>query len=232
MKMIVKNRCLLAVRSMIATAVGGCVLILSFLAVWRMSSEMLMANTVLDFWTRASLRSVNELIMDRIDRGGSPPQSLREISAELRDINFPNSSLKIVKNGIPVDGWGRPLLYSVHETSYTLQSYGRDGLPGGTGLDRDLDSNADNPSNYSDPYLSNPPVPTLHQFVYELPSGGMLWSCALSGMIAFVLSIYVIRSVPNSKAHALGFVIRIGVTVVITILFAIIIMQLHVPSGH
>lgn len=37
------------------------------------------------------------------------------------------------------DGWGRTLLYSVDEMGViTLISYGRDGTPGGDGLDQDI----------------------------------------------------------------------------------------------
>lgn len=37
------------------------------------------------------------------------------------------------------DGWGKPLVYSVSaEQSVTVQSYGRDGMPQGEGLDADL----------------------------------------------------------------------------------------------
>lgn len=35
------------------------------------------------------------------------------------------------------DGWGAPVLYSVRESSVELRSHGADGLPGGTGDDRD-----------------------------------------------------------------------------------------------
>jgi hypothetical protein len=36
------------------------------------------------------------------------------------------------------DGWGRPILWQVEGTKVTLTSYGRDGVPGGSGEDADM----------------------------------------------------------------------------------------------
>jgi hypothetical protein len=36
------------------------------------------------------------------------------------------------------DGWGRPILWRVEGDEVTLVSYGRDGVPGGTGEDTDM----------------------------------------------------------------------------------------------
>lgn len=37
-----------------------------------------------------------------------------------------------------VDGWGRPFRYSVTDGFFSVCSYGRDGVPGGDGLDEDI----------------------------------------------------------------------------------------------
>jgi Type II secretion system (T2SS), protein G len=37
-----------------------------------------------------------------------------------------------------VDGWGRPILWQVESDEVTLTSYGRDGVPGGTGEHADM----------------------------------------------------------------------------------------------
>ncbi len=42
---------------------------------------------------------------------------------------------------IPNDPWGNPFTYAVEGTSkFTITCYGKDGQPGGTGLDADIDS--------------------------------------------------------------------------------------------
>jgi general secretion pathway protein G len=46
-----------------------------------------------------------------------------------------------LKKGVPADPWGRPYVYQqpgTHGGDFDLQSYGRDGRPGGTGEDGDL----------------------------------------------------------------------------------------------
>lgn len=40
----------------------------------------------------------------------------------------------------PVDAWGNPYVYSSSATRFELKSLGRDGKPGGEGLDADIDS--------------------------------------------------------------------------------------------
>ncbi|HEX9052944.1 MAG TPA: type II secretion system major pseudopilin GspG [Anaeromyxobacter sp.] len=46
-----------------------------------------------------------------------------------------------LKKGVPADPWGRPYLYQqpgTHGGDFDLQSYGKDGRPGGTGEDADV----------------------------------------------------------------------------------------------
>jgi general secretion pathway protein G len=46
-----------------------------------------------------------------------------------------------LKKGVPADPWGRPYVYQqpgTHGGDFDLQSYGRDGRPGGNGEDGDL----------------------------------------------------------------------------------------------
>ena len=46
-----------------------------------------------------------------------------------------------LKKGVPADPWGRPYTYEqpgTHGGDFDVQSYGRDGRPGGTGEDSDV----------------------------------------------------------------------------------------------
>jgi general secretion pathway protein G len=48
------------------------------------------------------------------------------------------------RGGVPDDPWGRPYLYtSLSADHFALQSFGRDGEPGGTGEDADLETSID-----------------------------------------------------------------------------------------
>ena len=53
----------------------------------------------------------------------------------------PNWLGPYLKKGVPADPWGRPYAYQqpgTHGGDFDLQSYGKDGRPGGTGEDADL----------------------------------------------------------------------------------------------
>jgi general secretion pathway protein G len=55
----------------------------------------------------------------------------------------PNWAGPYLKKGVPADPWGRPYLYQqsgTHHGDFELQSYGKDGRPGGTGEDADITS--------------------------------------------------------------------------------------------
>ena len=46
-----------------------------------------------------------------------------------------------LKRAVPPDPWGHPYVYvqpGTHQNDFDLESYGRDGQPGGSGEDADL----------------------------------------------------------------------------------------------
>lgn len=226
----------LLVQLLVSLCVGVVVFVLSCLNVWRMSPGTLMNNTVVDYWTTQSLREVNESIAQNMKETHAPPKDLHEIASSLRSRKFINSGRNMTRNGWPIDGWGRPLYYAVQGTSYTLVSYGRNGKRGGTGFDRDSDSSRPLYVDQADlnRLLSAPaPMPTLHQFLFELPSGGMVLSCVLTGILASLATWFLIRSNRKSSIRGLqSLVIEILVTIAAAIFFATIIMQLHIPTSH
>lgn len=219
------------IRVALAFGVGVSVFLLSVLVVWQQSPKFFMTNAVIDYWCTESLRTVDEQLADYLEKNGALPQSLRELEPALKDNHFRNSNVKMIKKGVPIDGWGRPLLYEVHGTSYTLQSYGRDGVPGGTQLDRDLIPSSRS-LGWSNEIRANPPRPSLHQLLLELPSKWMILACALSGVVAFILSLFVIRPDSIVQMNKKRFVIKICVLIFASVFFALNIMGLHVPSGH
>jgi hypothetical protein len=231
------NKKLFVIRLAVSTLFGLSVFAVSVLAVWRRSPTTLMTNSIINSWTWSSVRRVDKLIQERIESHGNPPPSLDEFSVDLEGetLECPNVRMKILKRGTPVDGWGRALIYSVNETSYTLKSYGRDGRPGGTGFDRDIDLGDDSSSSasYGDGSLyANPPMPTLKQFLFELPTKGMIHACALSGLIAFAITFMLLRPARPSRRNDRRLAFQIAVTLVVSVIFAMMIMQLHIPTGH
>lgn len=89
-----------------------------------------------------------------------PALSEKEISKRLEFLN--NFDPKVG----PADGWGRPLHYEVKGDKFKIVSFGRDGLPGGVGLNADIGA----PTEHGPFLLSNMPnvgplqPPTFEQF--------------------------------------------------------------------
>jgi hypothetical protein len=135
-------------------------------------------------------------------------------------------------NGVPpseedrysLDGWERPYTFATDGTNCLITSLGRDGKPGGRGLDCDL-SNKDRRPKAA--------FPTFHQFLFEMPSfGGMIMICLLCGGLAGLLCLAKAR-MPELTLPGLvlaGF--RLGAIIVGTLIVAFMISSLHIPSGH
>jgi general secretion pathway protein G len=73
---------------------------------------------------------------------GRYPTSEEGLQALVQQPNGePNWTGPYLKKGVPPDPWGRPYVYQqpgTHGGDFDLQSYGKDGRPGGTGEDADL----------------------------------------------------------------------------------------------
>jgi general secretion pathway protein G len=77
--------------------------------------------------TRHQLRELEDKVIAYRARVGMLPSSLGQVSSG------------------STDGWFKPFVYSVRGQRYQIVSYGRDGKPGGVGLDCDLSNVNPNP---------------------------------------------------------------------------------------
>lgn len=68
----------------------------------------------------------------RLDTGNYPGQL-----SELRSSTAANWQGPYLSKKLPLDPWGNPYVYR-NEDPYVLLSYGKDGAPGGEGLDADI----------------------------------------------------------------------------------------------
>jgi hypothetical protein len=121
------------------------------------------------------------------------------------------------------DGWGRPLLFTVDRSNLVATSYGRDGRSGGVGLDCDLTSTNWTPSEAK---------PTFKQFLYAMPTGGMVTSAVVSGAFGFLIAVFVIKSEDFESENSLSFLGKLAAIVICATFIAVVITVLHVPSGH
>lgn len=158
------------------------------------------------YWTRSQLQRIAGKVKDQQARNAVLPTA-----EELRE----------PVGGDLVDGWGRSFVYQLAENNFTVISYGRDGIPGGQGLNCDLTSRDLRPKASS---------PTFSQFYRDLATGGIMASCLGCGALAFLTSLITLKPGPLTRRQVVRLTLNIGATIIGTVLIAAFISGLHIPS--
>jgi hypothetical protein len=114
------------------------------------------------------------------------------------------------------------LVVSIDGTNLLATSYGRDGKPGGEGLDCDLTSLNPKPAGS---------LLTFKQFLSERLARGMVITCFVCGGLTFLLSLVTVK-LPASRTGWTAAILKIGVTIIAAAFVASMIAALHIPSGH
>ena len=121
------------------------------------------------------------------------------------------------------DGWERPFIFTNEGINCLIISYGRDGKPGGDGVDHDLTTAEQAPAGSA---------PTFGQFYSNKRMQGMIGSSYFCGGLAAVLSLLTVR-IPNLNKRGIVILgLSLGATLVGTFFVTSIITVLHIPSGH
>ena len=146
-----------------------------------------------------------------------PPrlQDLRSVEARIYlDLDDPRGLL---------DAWDRPFAYATNASTYVLTSLGRDGRPGGAGLDTDLSSDAPDSLKVG---------PTFMQFIFACPTQNMIGICLFAGFLSGCLC-WSYAKQPISKGNNWDvLLVKILVTGLGAIIVAAILAPLHIPNGH
>ena len=180
-----------AKRFFLSLGVGACVALVSIVVIWQEYRH--------SFGSSQLYMLDDAIFRYRVEHDGALPPSLDALPSDRR-----------------VDHWGRPYQYENLGTSYRLFTYGRDGEPGGTGLDYDLsDENPFHPDS----------VHTLFQFLDEPPYPGQLTGCFWTGILGFFLGLVLIRK----RAWSIFLLVGLCVGTVLTAGFMAFI---HIPTGH
>jgi len=159
--------------------------------------------------------------------------------------DLPQAWVRHDVNGAPVDSWHRLLHYWTDGTRYRIFSYGRDGKPGGVGLDYDLSSDDLGQGRVAGSggavvkSLPEEARPTFGQFVTDRGEYGgsgsgisMFLTCILTGAAASLLAWRSIRRGARLHWNRGLLVLKLGVTVLATLVIGLFITGLHIPSGH
>ena len=158
--------------------------------------------------------AANEINVYR-KRQGRLPASLKNVTALLKEEST-------IREGKLFDAWNKPIVYQRRGASFTLISYGRDGKPGGVGLDCDLSSDNLKPQNAAIPFsqvASNP------------AAGGLIRVSLFSAAITFLLAFSLIKPKKLSFADVGCLVLQIAPLMLLAFVFAAII-ALAGTSGH
>lgn len=193
-------------RLLVAVIVGVVVAVVSYLGAFSFLRVMFLSYR--DEWmVHRDLKQLAATLEAHKERTGHYPTHLTDVE-ELED------ALRHDDEGWLVDRWGHPYQYSTTADGFTLFSLGRDGQPGGEGDDADV-------------YHDRPLVPpSFSGFMFDMPTGPILWACVLTGIAAAVV---VGRPSSGGWGELLG---RAAATAAGAILVAFIISVVHVPSGH
>jgi hypothetical protein len=161
-------------------------------------------------------------VQERVELERAVTGKLPGALAEIRDWELVAVHLDERKQ--PVDVWWNAIQYETNGDRFVVYSFGRDGRPGGDGLDGDL-----YPRSSGRPR----PVATLWQFTADPEARGIQTSCVLAGAFAGLVCLLPAHDRRHCTRPSWGrFLIRIAVTAVAAVVGALVISVLHLPTGH
>ncbi len=214
-----KNLSLFAVRILISLAAGCLVAVIACLVAWLPMRWMPSFGPKVQS-TLHTFSAIESMLMQHQQGMNALPRSL----AELRRIAPTYDELHWDQDSHPLDAWGRPILYSVEGGQFTLSSFGRDGKPGGVGLDADLVRPDADPEEFMIPF---------HQFVLHEPARGVVATCVVCGIVVFFVGMVSIApSAMQSKAGIVAVLLKVVVTILGAVIAAAFITALHIPNHH
>jgi hypothetical protein len=201
----------LLVASIVWLAVSG----ISLHVAWRNAGEADAARQE-QYITQLQLEDIDAAITQFKQHHGATPHSIEDVLSRT-NLNYWRLQ------GSNVDGWKRPFAYSYDGTNFLVTSYGRDGKRGGIGLDCDL-TNKD--------WKPKQATPTFAQFLFYMPTRGMINTCIVCGGLAFLLAIFTIRVPHLHSPELFPIVLQIVATIIGALIVTVFISALHIPSGH
>jgi hypothetical protein len=209
----------IGIRVAISTNVGLLVAAIAIVVAWRDIGDTNRVRS--EQWaTRQAISDIKKSLQMYRGAGKPLPKSLEEFRGPGGE--FP-VQFKRDERGRPLDGWGRPFLYSVEGSEYVVTSLGRDGKPGGVGLDCDLSNLNEWPKEA---------VPTLWQVLGHPSTRGIILPCLACGVLAFLLSLATVNPRTIEDQGVFPLVVQIGVTILGVLFVAYFLSLVQIANYH
>jgi hypothetical protein len=196
-----------------ASIAAACVFVLTYWAAWGTRSFVAVGQGGPILMARDA-HQLQELLDQYVKRHGRYPDRLAEVVSSDEEARH------------YVDPWKNPYQYEKTDKGFRLFSLGRDGKPGGIGLDADFD-------------LTNTSLPalqvTLLQFLFEGEGSGRLFVIALSASACAWLMCFLLAVLPQQPSMISWprFLMSVLVTTVAAFFVAGCLIAIYlVGSGH
>lgn len=197
------------IRVLLSAGIGFAVFALACVVSWLSFRDQPLAS-IEQYRTTINIWTLGKLVEEYKTKFGKWPDSLVEIATSYR-----------LQEKQYHDGWGRPFLYSVDGDRPRILSLGRDGQPGGRGIDADM---------VADGHKVRREPLTFSQFMdseFKKPS-------IYSGILVFLLSLYLLRSVPVKQQEAMPLSTKLILIAIAAIGTAVVMCLFYIASksGH
>lgn len=207
---------------LIALLCGALIFVILNVAAWyNLRGQRNMCRNQ-DFTRFYGLRVIGMQIANYREKHGVLPDTLAEI---------PDVHAMLQQPGEPLlDSWGNPFQYRREGETYELFSYGRDGQPGGVGLDADL---------YVDGRNRERALPTFRQFFLtndkdEVARDGFLVAGVEAAFLVFCFTLMTIKGTTRT-GHPMTAWRYVWFTLVVLVIatgMGLMLLPLHIPNGH
>ncbi len=165
--------------------------------------------------TQRAFAFLSEAIATYEEQNGRFPESLDDLDDR--------APVEDWRRSIKYDGWERPIEYVVEGGSYTLRSLGRDGEPGGVGLDCDLI--------HLDP---TPPesTPTRGQILSDPGIGWIIQVGLAAGLVACVLTLLLVKPKHLASKRLRSFTVCMLITLFGATFIGIMMASIGLSTSH
>ncbi len=201
----------LTARLLLSLATAVLVFVTTYYCAWKM---YYLRHGTEQYRTRRDLNRLGNEIEEYRQIRGKLPEKLQDLEIVDEGV-FPKNEA-----GQAIDIWNNPYQYEVKDGNYQLFSFGRDGKPGGVGLDADQYAGQ-----------TRLPFPTLAQFTALPDTFGTFVTCLLTGLIVFPICLFQGREKPGQKLSLSGILGRNALTALFALFIAWCLAGFY-WSGH